>query len=169
MLRRLIAIVVLSALAACATAPAYTPAATQGAVGYSDTPIESNRYFVTYRANGPVDAALVEDFALLRAAELTLQHGRDWFRVDRRTLDQTASGGGGPSIGVGIGGGSWGRRSGVGVGVGVTLPVGAPPGPRARSATLEIRLGEGPKPDDADAYDAHALVANLRARRLPPQ
>lgn len=169
MLRPLIAIAALSALAACATAPTYTPAAGQGGAGHSVTPIESNRYFVTYRANGPADAALVEDFALLRAAELTLQHGRDWFWVDRRTLDESARGGGGPSIGVGIGGGSWGRRSGVGVGVGVTLPVGAPPEPRARSATLEIRLGEGVKPEDANAYDAHALVANLRARRLPPQ
>jgi hypothetical protein len=169
MRRTLLALSALAALGACASTPEYTPAATQGAVGYYDLPVESNRYFVTYRANGPADAALVQDYALLRAAELTLQQGRDWFWVDRRNLDESVSGGGGPSIGIGIGGGNFGRRSGVGVGVGVTLPIGAPPTARARSATLEIRLGEGVKPDDPNAYDAHALSANLRARLLAPR
>lgn len=155
-------------LAACASAPSYAPAPTQGAAGYSETPIESDRYFVTYRAPGAADAALLQDYALLRAAELTLQHGRDWFWVDRRNLDEQAVRGGGPSIGVSVGGGNWGRHTGVGVGVGVNIPIGTPAGERARSATLEIRLGEGVKPDDPNAYDAHALVANLRARLLSP-
>jgi hypothetical protein len=159
----------LAALAACASAPSYTPAAAQGAPGYSEAAIESDRFFVTYRASAPADAALVQDFALLRAAEVTLQRGRDWFWVDRRTLDNTAYRNSGPNIGVGIGAGSFGRRSGVNVGVGVNIPVGAPSTGRASAATLEIRLGEGVKPDDPNAYDARALVANLRSRLLPAQ
>ncbi len=169
MLRQALLAAAIAVLAACASAPTYSPAAVQGAAGYSDTPIESNRYFVTYRADGAADAQLLQDFALLRAAELTVQHGRDWFWVDRRNVDEQAARGGGPSIGVGIGGGNWGRRSGVGVGVGVNIPIGTPAGVQARAATLEIRLGEGAKPDDLNAYDAHALIANLRARLLPPQ
>jgi hypothetical protein len=169
MFRHVIAIAALGALAACASAPSYAPATSQGSAGYAETQIENARYFVSYRASGAADASLLQDYALLRAAELTLQHGRDWFWVDRRTLDEQAVRGGGPSIGVGIGGGNWGRRSGVSVGVGVNFPIGSPAGVRARSATLEIRLGEGVKPDDANAYDAHALSANLRARLLAPR
>lgn len=169
MLRPFVLFAVLATLAACASAPTYAPAASQGAAGYSETQIESNRYFVTYRAAGAGDAALIQDFALLRAAELTVQAGRDWFWVDRRTLDEQDTARSGPSIGVGIGGGNWGRNTGVSVGVGMNFPIGGQSGPRARSATLEVRLGEGAKPDDPNAYDAHALVANLRARLLAPR
>jgi hypothetical protein len=156
-------------LAACATTPVYAPAASAGAAGYSETQVESNRYFVTYRAGGATDAALLQDYALLRAAEVTLQHGSSWFWVDNRRLEGEGARSG-PSLGVGIGAGNWGRRSGVSVGVGVNIPIGgAPAGTRARSATVEIRFGEGVKPDDPNAYDAHAIAANLRARLLAPR
>ena len=106
-LRRLIVVLALATLAACASTPRYEPAATQGGPGYSETQIESNRFFVTYRASGGADATLLHDYALLRAAELAAERGADWFWVDRRTLDAPSSRGGGPSIGVGVGGGSW--------------------------------------------------------------
>jgi predicted small lipoprotein YifL len=153
------------ALAACATTPpAYTPAASASAAGYSETQIEANRYFVTYRAPGAADAALIEDYALRRAAELTLLNGREWFWVDRRTIEDDQGRRSGPSVGVGVGGSSWGGNTGVGVGVGLNFPLGGGGGPRARAATLEIRFGEGPKPDEPNAYDARAVDANLRAR-----
>lgn len=164
MTRNLLFAVAAALLSACATAPPpYQPAASATAAGYSETAIESNRYFVTYRAPGAAEAAILQDYALLRAAELTLANGREWFWVDRRTLDEQRSGGG-PSVGVGVGGGSWGGRSGASVGVGVNFPIGGGGGPRARSATLEVRFGEGPKPDDPNAYDARAVSSNLRAR-----
>ena len=158
-------------LSACASAPVYAPAAGPSAPGYSETQIETNRYFVTYRSGGATGAAVLQDYALLRAAELTLQNRRDWFWVDRRTFEGEGSRAyGGPSIGVGIGTGSWGRHTGVNVGVGVNIPIGgAPAGTRARAATLEIRFGEGVKPDDPNVYDAHATSANLRARLLAPR
>jgi hypothetical protein len=163
MIRPLISAVALATLAACATTPpSYGPAASASAAGYSETQIESNRYFVTYRAPGAAEVTVLEDFALRRAAELTLQNGRAWFWVDRRTIDQEA-GRSGPSVGVGVGGGSWGGSGGVGASVGFNFPLGGG-GQRARSATLEVRFGEGPKPDDANAYDARAVVANLGAR-----
>jgi hypothetical protein len=37
-------------------------------------------------------------------------------------------------------------------------------GEQARAATLEIRFGEGPKPDDPNAYDARSISTNLRSR-----
>lgn len=149
-------------LAACASTPTYAPAASTTAAGYSETQIEANRYFVTYRAPSGADAALIQDYALLRAADLTLENRREWFWVDRRSLDD-AGGGGGPRVGVGVGGGSFGGRSGVGASVGMSFPLGNR-GERANAATLEIRFGEGAKPDDPNAYDARSISQNLRAR-----
>ncbi len=163
MLRTLAFVAAAFALSACAsTPPSYTPAASANAAGYSETQIESNRYFVTYRAPGSADAALIQDYALLRAADLTLQNNREWFWVDRRTLDGQGQSRG-PSVGVGVGGGSYGGRGGVGASVGMSFPLGNR-GEQARAATLEIRFGEGLKPDDPNAYDARDISTNLRSR-----
>lgn len=170
MIRHLIVVVAVAALAACATTPVYAPATRPGAAGYSETQIEANRFFVTYRAPGAADDALLQDYALLRAADLTLANSRDWFWVDRRTVDSQSGRRGGPSVGVGVGGGSWGGRGGGGVSVGMNFPLGGGAGgARATAATLEIRFGQGAKPDAANAYDAHAIAANLRARLLAPR
>lgn len=169
MIRNLILAAAL-ALSACATSapPPYAPSASADVAGYSETQIEANRYFVTYRAPGGAAASLLQDYALLRAADLALQNGREWFWVDRRTLDEQSNRSSGPSIGVGVGAGSWGGRSGGSVGVGVNLPIGGGQrGERARAATVEVRFGEGPKPDDPNAYDARSTAASLRARIAP--
>jgi hypothetical protein len=166
MIRTLVFAAACSALAACATTPSYAPAACASGAGYSETQIESNRFHVTYRAGGAADAQLLQDYALLRAADLTLEHGREWFWVDRSTIDADDSHNG-PSFGIGIGGGSWGSHSGGSVGVGMNFPIGGGGGQRARAATVEIRLGEGPRPDDPNAYDARATSQNLRAHLTP--
>lgn len=169
MLRQLAFIAAATVLSACASSgpPPYAAATGQTSAGYSETQIESNRYFVTYRAPGSAEAYVLEDYALLRAADLTLQNGRSWFWVDRRTLDEQNSRSSGPSIGIGVGGGSYGGRSGVSGGVGFNIPLGGQRAQRARSATLEVRFGEGPKPDEANAYDARSTSTNLRARIAP--
>lgn len=167
---RVLALAAVLTLAACAMTgapPPYAAAASSNSVGYSETQIESTRYFVSYRAPNGAEAARLEDYALLRAAELTLENGREWFWVDRRSLDQQTEGrSNGPRIGVGIGGASFGRHSSSGVGVGVSFPLGnsQPTGPIARAATLEVRFGEGPKPDEANAYNAREISMNIRSR-----
>jgi hypothetical protein len=153
-----------ASLAACQSAPTYSAAASANAAGYSETQIEGNRYFVTYRAPGGADSALLQDYALLRAADLTLQNHHDWFWVDRRNLDGQGSSHSGTSIGIGVGGGSFGHHSGVGASVGMNFPLGGGGGQTATAATLEIRFGDGAKPDDTNAYDAHSTAANLRSR-----
>ena len=165
--RYIIPVIAALTLAACASTPVYRPSPAPNAAGYSETQVESNRFFVTYRAGGSADAQLLSDYALLRAAELTLQNGRDWFWVDRRTTDANAGAySSGPSVGVSIGGGNFGRRSGVGGSVGLSFPIGGSGGARASAATLEIRFGEGVKPDNPNTYDAHAVSANLRSRLM---
>lgn len=169
MLRGLITAAAL-ALAACAsTPPTYAPAASPTASGFSERQIESNRYFVTYRASSGADSALLSDYALLRAADITLENGRDWFWVDRRAFDGQGTYRSGPSVGIGIGGARIGGSSATGASVGVNFPFGGSSGERATAAMLEIRFGEGPKPDDANAYDARAIAANVRARLAQPR
>jgi hypothetical protein len=163
------AIVAAAFLSACASTPTYTPAATERASGYSETQIENNRYFVTYRARNGADAQLIEDYAMLRASEITLERGRDWFYVDRRNVDVSESRNSGPSIGIGVGGGNYGRSSGVSGGVGFSFPLGGQGAAQATNAQLEIRLGEGAKPNEPNAYDAHSLSSALRARLQAPQ
>lgn len=156
----LLALAALS-LAACASAaPTYAPALSPGAPGYSELRIERDRYRVTYRAAAPADARLVQDFALFRAAQLTLENGYDWFVIDDRSLDERLDAGG-PRASIGVGGGSYGRRSGVGVGVGIGFPLGRPREPEATAASLNIRLGRGPRPADANAYDAREVARAL--------
>ena len=159
----LIAVVASAALAACQTTPTYSAATSANSAGYSETQVEANRYFVTYRAPGGADAQTLQDYALLRAADLTLEHNHNWFWVDRRNLNGEG-GHSGPSLGIGVGGGSFGHHSGVGVGAGFSFPLGGG-GPTATSATLEVRFGEGLKPDDPNAYDARSIATNLRARQ----
>jgi len=156
------------ALSACATNPTYAPATAQGGAGYSERQIESGRYFVSYRSGTSAETALLHDYALLRAAELTLENNREWFWVDRVSYENQNSRGSGSSFNIGIGGGSWGSSGGGSVGVGVNVPLGGSrPSGNARGATMEIRLGQGPKPDDANAYDARSIVQNIRARLAP--
>ncbi len=157
-------------LGACATAPpVYAPAASPTSTGYSERQIESNRYFVTYRATSAADTGLLSDYALLRAADLTLQSGREWFWVDRRTFDEQGVRRGGPSIGIGIGGASFGGNTAIGTSVGFNFPLGGRSGQNATAATLEIRFGEGPKPNDPAAYDARSVSTNLRAVSALPR
>ncbi len=164
MLARLVPFLLAITLAACASAPIYQASTTPTGPGYSETQVEANRYFVTYRAKGRAEASLLQDFALLRAADLTLSQNKDWFIVDRRTMDTGSGRSGGPSLGVSVGGGSWGGNSGVGVGVGMSFPIGGGGGERANAATVEIRMGSGAKPDDPNAYDARSVAASLRSR-----
>jgi hypothetical protein len=147
------------ALAACASPPQYLAAQRPGAPGYSELRIEQNRYRVVYRATSATDARRIEDFALLRAGQVTLNAGYDWFVVDQRRLDR-GDAYQGPTATIGVGGGSW-RGGGLGLGLGFGIPLGA--GARAAAATLDIRLGRGPKPVEANAYDAREVVHSLAA------
>lgn len=147
------------ALGACASLAPYGPKAGPGGQGFSEQRIESDRWRVTYDgvgAPGPV-----ADMALMRAADLTLQNGYDWFEITQRWTDGRPDGAGGlrPRVSIGAGSGRYGgwSTSGVGVGLGLDLS-----GPQPTSTTLEIILGRGARPDRPNAYDARGVQDSLR-------
>lgn len=70
------------ALGACQTAtPAYQAASAPGGVGYFAAPVDEGRHAVSYTGGKGMTPAQVAEFALLRAAELTLASGQEWFAV----------------------------------------------------------------------------------------
>src|SRR5690606_35349741 len=132
-------------VAACATPTVYAPSTgAPTSVGFSDYRIETGRYRVSYTGGGGAPMAQVADYALLRAAEVALRDGYDWFRVvDRQDRTIGAGRGGAPRVSVGVGsgsGGGWRRRSGVSVGLGTSFDLSGGP---AYSRTLEVMAGKG--------------------------
>lgn len=152
-----------AALGACATAPTvYGPATSAQGAGFSELRIEPGRYRVTFRGGAGAPISQVSDYALLRAAELTLADGYEWFRVVDRYVAQSGYDSG-PRLSVGAGGGSGGYRSGVGVGVGTSFNLGGGP---ALTQTLEIIMGRGAPPSAArdQVYDAADVRRTISAR-----
>lgn len=149
------------ALAACASAPTvYAPAGGPSTPGYSEMRIEPGRYRVTFRGGPGAPEEQVSDYALLRAADLAIAEGYDWFRlVEKQT--RMASANNGPRVSVGAGGGPGPFRSGVGVGVGTSFNLGGGP---ALSQTIEVLMGKGPKPGDREVYDARDVRRVIGAR-----
>lgn len=51
--------------------------------GFKETRVSQNKYRVYFYANDYTEMERAKDYALRRAAELTLQHGHDYFTVQR--------------------------------------------------------------------------------------
>jgi len=59
--------------------------------GYSDTQLAPDLFRVVFRGNGFTAAERVQDFALLRASELTLQRGYKFFAITDENNSNTTS------------------------------------------------------------------------------
>jgi hypothetical protein len=161
MKRTLIAVLACASLAACATPTHFQPVTGRGGVGFSELRIEPGRYRVTFQGGPGAPEAQVQDYALLRAADLALADGYDWFRVVDRNIRQT--GYGGASVSLGVGGMSFGRHSASGVGVSSGFPLSGGP---TLQASLEVLMGKGPRPAGDNVYDARAVRASIGGRAV---
>lgn len=156
------AVLCLLTLTACETPTLYQPAPRPDAVGYSDYQIEPGRYRVTFQGGGGAPAAQVEDYALLRSAQVTVRDGFDWFRVvDRSGFRAPPRSGSSISVGAGTGGFGGG---GLGLGLGTAFDLSGGP---AVTRSMEILAGRGPLPQGAGAYDARAVISHLGPRAQP--
>lgn len=143
---------------ACQTPTAYGPAVRLDGPGYAETPIEADRFRVTFNTTGG-GVRVAEDMARRRAAALTLERGYDWFIITNRVAEPYG-GGSRTSFSFGTGFGSFGRGSFSSLGVGVGVPLGGSGG-GAASVSLEVRLGKGARPNDPGAYDARDVQRTL--------
>ena len=145
-------------LAACETPTVYGPVARPGASGYVESKIQSDRYRVTFRGGSDANRNRVADLTMLRAAQITLDAGYDWFRVTDRYGEVHPPRG--PVLSLGGGTASYGRHSAVGFGADVGgIPLGGGP---IISETVEIQLGKGPVPKEPDVYDAQSVRSAIR-------
>ena len=95
-------------------------------MGYSDYRIEPGRYRITFQGADGAPAGQIRDYVMLRAAQVTLRDGYDWFRISDRegyvAPPRTRS-----SVSFGIGGFNFGRGGGFGGGVSTAVPSMADP------------------------------------------
>lgn len=150
-------------LASCASVTPYQPADSRG-YGYSEQRLESNRYRITFIGSGATPPGTVDNYLMLRAAEMTVFNGYDWFALTGRSqgLEPQQRE---PSLGIGIGMGSHGSGGGVSLGIGQTIAGGKSP----NRAQADVLMYAGQKPTDrSDAFDAREVKANLEAQVLRP-
>ena len=74
------------ALSSCASHSHYKEAKSSR-YGYTENKLNQTHYLVQYKT-ADTDRKRAEDFALLRAAELTREQGYDWFIVMQRETNQ---------------------------------------------------------------------------------
>lgn len=167
-MRSLLLAVAALGLAACASSTPYQ-AAGDSRYGFQEQQIESNRLRITFRGNSLTDRETVESYLLYRAAEVTLEHGKDYFVLVTRDTEEHSrlEGTGFPShfryraFRPGFGWAPW------------YDPFWDEP-ERYREVTryeaiAEIAMFNGQKPaDNADAYDAREVQANLQGRVVRP-
>lgn len=74
-------------ISACATT--YQPQGLSG--GFSETQLSENIFQVSFNGNGYTDKQQASDFALLRSADLALEHGYDFFAIAQAENDVDVS------------------------------------------------------------------------------
>jgi hypothetical protein len=160
-------VLLVAVLAGCATATPYQPL-TKG-YGYAEQKLETDRYRITFSGNSSTDHQTVQNYLLYRAAELTLERGRDYFVVVGSSTHGQA--GRSPTVGVGLGGFRIGGSGGVGIGIGtrtggdgaevLAQPVDAQHR-RVDCGSHVAIIGSGRGPAEA----SRAAVGRLRMRRV---
>lgn len=180
---RNIVVVALLALAlnACAT-QAYREATSPEGFGYHNAPLEEGRYRITFRGR---DFATAYDFALLRAAEVTLQQGYEWFRITDAFSQERNEYYPSSHLSFDYGYGHYGRygygrhryfgyghrgHNGYGRhgyygpqwGLGLSFPIGDSYQTVVHS--LDIQMGRGDRPDGERVYDATSVKATIGPR-----
>lgn len=173
----LIALMAPLLLAACASQTPYKPASKADTYGYTETRLTGDHYRVAFSGNASTPADTTRDFALLRAAELTLQNGNDWFQLISRSTDkktQTSGLDSGPDF---VPQQTVYQRCGL---LRCDTVVTTTPGyvggfdsgttttSNTYTSEVEIAMGKNPMPTTAESYDARQMVASLRRMLIKP-
>jgi hypothetical protein len=161
----------LAMLAGCGQPTPYQPAV--DGYGYSEQQIEDNRYRVSFAGNQLTPADTVQNYWLYRTAELTLDHGYDYFIVVDRNLDRSTTYQGTSTLSPG-----YITEDGDYVGGTGFSSYSAHPSD-SYTAYADVVMFEGEKPaGDVNAYDARSVLRQLDstieaapgvARRTPEQ
>lgn len=133
-----------AALSGCATA--YQSKGFTG--GFSETMLSPDTFKIDFSGNGYTSAERASDFALLRAADKSLELGCNYFGV-RGEANSAAVGS------VTIGSAGWGRHGAWGFSN--TMPVAKP------DSSLLVKCSRDQQPG-ADLFDAHFIAQSIRSK-----
>lgn len=152
-MQKLIIIGLCASITACASGPTVYAPANGSDRGYSERQIETDRFRIRFDGGADVSFEELENLALRRAADLTLEQGGDWFEIVSRSSD------GDNERPVRVGGSvgqTFGSRrySGSSVGLGLQFD----PGAGNKTIYLEILIRSGSRPDIPEAYDARDVL-----------
>lgn len=172
--RGLAALALSGLLAGCMVQAPYEPRRPGQATGYTDRELSPGRWRVTFSGNSATPREAVEDYLLLRAAEVTLASGGTHFIFDTRdTRAETRYQADpmGPHYGFAPYGGFWGGYWGFRPRWGYD-PFGPPvvisSTTRYQAFAEIVVLQPGQEARETRAVDARAVVANLRPAPPPP-
>ena len=165
---KILVVIAVIIMAGCASQPDYRQAK-QGGFGYTESKLSDTQYRVHFKAKG-TDKAKAMDYAMLRAAELTLLEGYDWFVVtDRETLVDKETVQTTPTAGFSR---RYARVTDCGVLTCRTsyhpttqFETGVFVGGSQKSeieSILNIELGKGTRPSSATSFDAREVRENLQ-------
>jgi len=161
---KLAAILLLVALAGCATPTPYQPAGPDGRDGYTVQRIETNRFRISFSGNSLTTRQMVDTDLLYLAAEVTLQNGYDYFLASDRSTDKSTSYQTTSTVPFAYAAGPY-RHGYPGVigGSDLTTPI------TEYDAAAEIIAFKGTKPAaDPQAYDARDVSTQLGPAILRP-
>jgi hypothetical protein len=158
-------------LGGCASQPDYREA-TGGGFGYSQSKFTDTQYRVSFKARG-TDKSKAMDYAMLRAAELTLEQNYDWFLVtDRETLVDKEAVQVSPQVGFSR------RYTTVRDCGALTCRTSRFPSSQFETGVfiggsdqseiesiLNIEMGKGERPDTGTPFDASQVVENLGPKK----
>lgn len=159
---------VLSAFMLGCAAPTPTPfqaASPNSDFGYRETALTDTQYRIDFVGNRHTQASQIKDYAMLRAAQLTLQQGYDWFvildsQTDRESKTRT-------DVNAPLRSQAVVRECGVLGCASYVTPVYSGVGIRTYevdgkvSTSLQISMGKGQPEDRNRAFDAEKLAENL--------
>ena len=166
LITRIVLITALLSLTACASSPRYVPAKNADDYGHFSRKISENRYRVNFNGSRRTNLQDTRDYALLRAAELTLAKDYEWFQIVDRETATTEKVSHEPRAGFGYER-AWYVERNCGL-VGCTrsarpatytswrFETGRPS--ETHSHSLEIVMGKGEISEDGNYYDAKAVV-----------
>ena len=159
-----------SLMTACASSPSYKPAKGANGYGHSSYKIAENRYRVNFNGGRRADYQAARDYALLRAAELTLSNGYDWFQiVDRESTVREVQE---PRVGVGYTQtystyercGLLSCSRSVQPATYTSVSFDSRSTRDAHHYSIEIVMDKGKLPKDGSAYDADEIVKSIGDR-----
>ncbi|HJR56948.1 MAG TPA: hypothetical protein VJ798_10235 [Rhizomicrobium sp.] len=162
-------------LAGCMTPAAYAPRRPGELTGFTDRELAPGRWRVTFTGNSVTPREMVEDYLLLRAAEVTLAEGATHFMFDTRDTRAATrfyADPIGPSYG-GYWGGGWGWGGYWGFRPRWGYDPFGPPVMISSTTRYEayaeiVILKPGQESSERTAIDARAVAANARRPAPPP-